>query len=161
MAHDNGLLGFDLTLSNACNYSAMQFDMLLPSEVKIHDVRAVSMSDHIVSFRELGNGLVRVVLTSFSNHMFSPGNLLNVLVRVSDDTHVNITNAWASTSDGRIVKIADTVFFNSATGINIVDALAAPADIYDMSGRLVMKSAVTTEKLPKGVYLINGRKVVK
>lgn len=41
-----------------------------------------------------------------------------------------------------------------------IDATMAHYGIYDLKGRLVRKSANGTEGLQKGIYLINGRKVV-
>lgn len=33
-------------------------------------------------------------------------------------------------------------------------------DVYDLSGRKVRSQATTLQGLPKGVYFVNGRKVV-
>jgi hypothetical protein len=41
-----------------------------------------------------------------------------------------------------------------------IDATMAHYGIYDLKGRLVRKSANGTAGLQKGIYLINGRKVV-
>ena len=35
-----------------------------------------------------------------------------------------------------------------------------PADIYDLQGRIIRHQATSTNGLPKGIYLINHRKVV-
>ena len=40
-------------------------------------------------------------------------------------------------------------------------AISWPADVYDLNGRLVMKQATSLDALPKGVYMIDGVKVLK
>ena len=45
------------------------------------------------------------------------------------------------------------------TGIAII-SVAHPVDIYTMQGHKVRTKATTLEGLPKGVYIVNGRKVV-
>lgn len=45
-------------------------------------------------------------------------------------------------------------------GIEIEPAATQPmGDIYNISGQLVRKNATSTEGLPKGIYIINGKKV--
>jgi hypothetical protein len=41
-----------------------------------------------------------------------------------------------------------------------VGGISLPADIYDLSGRMVRKQATDLSDLPHGVYVVNGRKVV-
>lgn len=41
-----------------------------------------------------------------------------------------------------------------------VEATQWPADIYDLSGRMVKKAATSLEGLEKGLYIINGKKVL-
>ena len=48
-----------------------------------------------------------------------------------------------------------------SSAIRTLSADGESGDIYDMSGRLVRKDATSLEGLTKGVYIINGRKVVK
>lgn len=36
-----------------------------------------------------------------------------------------------------------------------------PADVYDLNGRLVKAQAENLDNLPKGIYLVNGKKIVK
>ena len=49
----------------------------------------------------------------------------------------------------------------SALGINGINMDSKPFDIYNMQGRKVRHEATSLDGLPKGVYIINGRKVVK
>ena len=50
-----------------------------------------------------------------------------------------------------------------STGISGAMADSNPCHVYDLRGRLVSRqaTATSTDGLPKGVYIINGKKVVK
>ena len=55
------------------------------------------------------------------------------------------------------------VFKEDTTGIDRVENCAAlwPADIYDLKGRCVRRNATDMEALPKGIYVVNGKKIVR
>ena len=55
-----------------------------------------------------------------------------------------------------------TVTVKKADGIENSEAEdnTWPADIYDITGRMVKKNATSTDDLEKGIYLIKGRKVI-
>jgi hypothetical protein len=55
-----------------------------------------------------------------------------------------------ATSEARFLNIN----FDTETGINSVDVVNGKAEVYDLSGRRV-------KKVQKGLYIINGIKVVK
>ena len=48
---------------------------------------------------------------------------------------------------------------NAIEGV-LVEGAQWPADIYDLSGRMVKKAATSLEGLQKGLYIINGKKVL-
>jgi len=54
--------------------------------------------------------------------------------------------------------------FEKAAEVKGIDAESAaplfPADIYDISGRLVRANAIDVDGLPKGIYIVGGRKLV-
>ena len=47
------------------------------------------------------------------------------------------------------------------TGIESVTQEEWPADVYDLNGRMVKAQAENLDGLPKGVYIVNGKKFVK
>lgn len=55
-------------------------------------------------------------------------------------------------------------FENTTTPINDVDIITPDkvvcGDIYNMNGQLVKKNATTLDGLPKGIYIINGKKYI-
>lgn len=46
------------------------------------------------------------------------------------------------------------------TGISAPNADDKPFDVYDMNGRKVRAAATTLDALPKGLYIVNGKKVI-
>ena len=40
-------------------------------------------------------------------------------------------------------------------------AAVKPFDVYDLSGRKVLRQATSLDALPKGTYIVNGKKVMK
>ena len=45
--------------------------------------------------------------------------------------------------------------------VGVVDARHESMDVYSLNGRLVRKSATSLDGLPKGAYIVNGRKVIR
>lgn len=155
--------GFGLNLSNAANYVAMQYDMMLPEGVGIDDIRMNAASNHTVTYREMEDGLVRVVVASLTNEAFGANDLLDVAIDADENVNISIVNAYVVTRNGLLVEVADAEAILSrggTTGILSVGANAIPADIYDLSGRIVKKNATSAQGLQKGVYLMNGKKVI-
>ena len=53
---------------------------------------------------------------------------------------------------------------DDVTGIETIEeapALAEPYDVYDLSGRKVLNQTTTLDGLPEGVYIVNGKKMLK
>ena len=71
-------------------------------------------------------------------------------------------NSSSHLSDDR-VWLGNRYFFTVGTDPDAIETatvenLEAPADIYSLSGVLVRKGATNLNGLPKGIYLINGKK---
>lgn len=59
-------------------------------------------------------------------------------------------------------RVREIRFFIDTEVIDEVKSVEVPevADIYGMDGRLVRKNAASLEGLPKGLYIMNGKKMV-
>lgn len=59
-------------------------------------------------------------------------------------------------------RVREIRFFIDTEVIDEVKPVEVPevADIYGMDGRLVRKNAASLEGLPKGLYIMNGKKMV-
>ena len=60
----------------------------------------------------------------------------------------------------RVKEIRFSVVTEIVDGITEVELQPTVAHIYGMDGRLVRRDATTIEGLPKGMYIMNGKKVV-
>lgn len=60
----------------------------------------------------------------------------------------------------RVKEIRFSIVTEIFDGIAEADQQIAVGHIYGMDGRLVRSNATTTEGLPKGMYIMNGKKVV-
>lgn len=153
--------GFNMNVTNAANYVAMQFDMTLPEGVSLDDIQVTTESNHAVAFRLMADGVVRVIVTSLTNELFRGNQLLNVSVSADEAATISLTNACVVTRSGALVSVADAEITRAgATGIQTVESTVAPVNIYDLSGRLVKKNATSAEGLQEGIYLMNGKKVI-
>lgn len=60
----------------------------------------------------------------------------------------------------RVKEIRFSIVTEIVDGITEAELQPTVAHIYGMDGRLVRRDATTTEGLPKGMYIMNGKKVV-
>ena len=153
--------GLGISLSNAANYTAMQYDIQLPEGVEVSDIRFAGRSNHKVNLRRINENTVRVVVISLTNETFSGNELLNVMIDSAQETEINIVNAIVSTRHGMISKIqkATAKIGGSATTIHHLKDGMAKADVYDLNGKQLRKGATSTAGLQKGIYIINGKKI--
>ena len=154
--------GMALSLSNAANYVAMQYDMLLPEGVSLADIRLASANSHNVKFREMPDGVVRVVVASLGNEAFKNDNILNMTFESAQAEEISIRNAFVVTRGGTMSKIGEVkaVVNGNTTAIESIAGGFAKADIYDLNGRLVRKGATSVDGLKRGVYVINGKNII-
>ena len=123
--------GLGISLSNAANYTAMQYDIQLPEGVEVSDIRFAGRSNHKVNLRRINENTVRVIVVSLTNETFSGNELLNVMIDSAQETEINIVNASVSTRHGMISKIqkATAKIGGSATAIHHLKDGMAKADV--------------------------------
>lgn len=176
---------YQLTLAldnKGIKYSGFQFDMLLPegvqvkkdafnnNEVRLSDTRqaanALFMSNMIAdhTFRVLGASATGDIYSG------TTGDFIKLLLVAEDgmnaeDAVVTINNMVLA-KDGRGVSpqaITTNLPIGETTSISNIEQ-GKFVNVYDLKG-FCLKSHVTIQQalknLPKGVYIINGKKVVK
>ena len=151
---------FSLWLTNEATYVASQFDIRLSAGQSLENVTLNNRraDGHLLTCEEIGTGLYRVVVFSLTGSAYrgDNGELLNISVKGQGE--VSIENILFVTADATEKRFAD--LSSGTTAIGTAHLLAEPADIYTTDGRLVRRQATSLSGLPKGVYIVNGKKEV-
>ncbi len=132
--------GNNIQLRNAETYTAAQFDINLSDGQSISNVVLNGSSDHDLYWKMIDTNTCRVVVYSMTNAAFcvNDDNLFNVFMNGGQD---------ATISNDLLIKA------EGATGIDAIRRETENGKVYDLNGRQVKNPR-------KGVYIINGRKVV-
>lgn len=114
---------------------------------------------HQVAYKRLSGNRYMVVCYSNSNAAFSSNDNI-ITFRHSGEGDINITNAML-VDENRTESHFNTVFVGEATGISTIGTDTAKTyDILSLDGVLVRKQSTSLEGLQKGIYIINGKKVI-
>ena len=162
-ANEQGMNNLDITLGHTEEYVAMQFDMTLPTDTHLEDIQLTTDSNHSIAFNNIGDGVIRVLITSLTNDAFTEEDLLSISIYTQEDENIRFSNAYVATTQGKIVHLSETevnTLHSETTRIQIISKGNTPTDIYDLSGRLVVPKSESLEDLQKGIYLINGKKII-
>ena len=130
----------NIQLKNAEAYTAAQFDINLSDGQSINNVVLNVSSDHSLYWKMVDANTYRVVVYSMTNAAFraNSDNLFTVFMTGSQNA--TISNELLIKADG-------------TTGIDAIRRETENGKVYDLNGRQVKNPR-------KGVYIINGRKVV-
>ena len=139
------LSGGSIKLRNAENYTAAQFDINLPDGSAINYLSLNSASDHQMTWKMVDANTCRVIVYSLSNAPF----------RTTKDELFNVTLSGNATISNELLVNVD----GSVTGINET-LFDKPVDVYDLRGNKVRSNTTDLNGLQKGVYIVNGKKVI-
>ena len=86
----------------------------------------------------------------------------NVVYHLQSNMTMKGFRAYFAEEDGNLAKIVNwTLDGGETTGIDeVVIKADNPIDIYQLDGRLVRSEATSLEGLAKGMYIVNGKKVI-
>ena len=168
--------GWDITvsMSNTTPYIALQIDFALPKGFSVtDDIAGIALSprmeaSHLVTNTYLQDGTYRVVAYSPDNAEITDqqGTLFTLTVipeqTLSEGTYtLTAKNIRLATAKGIEEKPADvTASIITADISNVEQSAPWPADIYDLSGRLVRQGATSLDGLQRGAYIVNQQKVI-
>ncbi len=148
------LLGID----DAARFTAFQFDVEVPQDVELTGVDWNAPTDsHLLQFVKTGDNRYMVVALSMTSTPLSSWSDTLLKLRLSDKSSgmVSLDNIIFVTPQGEKIRF-NSNGVNMTTGIQGITS-AQNDQVYDLSGRrLNMKP----DQLPKGVYIINRKKVV-
>ena len=158
--NDDHSLSF--SMESQRDYTAFQFDLYTNSEDDVMGLRlnTARKHGHQLIYNKVDEGHYRVVALSVANNTFngSNGELLNIQLDGFNATDMTISSIHFITTDGTDYRF-DDLSLSNATGIESLTPNLSPKEegnVYDLSGRKVSEPSV----LPKGVYIMNGKKVI-
>ncbi len=153
------------------SYSALQMDLRLPDGVELDGVELpTELDDMTVCAKLMDGGKYRIVVYADGNHLL-PDSLVVIQLRVMTGEPVSgyasITGASASTSQGEEERLSSIGCTFTVTDVASVvpdineDSSRVQEEssvVYDLSGRIVSTRQMEHQR---GVYIINGKKVVR
>lgn len=168
----NSTHAIDLNITSDDHIGVVAANISLPEGITFADNALASSVDNMPFLgNTLTDGSMQVVLSSPSAALIHPsadakfgaftvksGSKLaaGAQIVISDITVVNVAAAGTPLAD---IVINVTVEDDLATGISTILSDDTQADIYDVAGRHLGKKSAA--QLPKGIYIINGHKVIK
>jgi hypothetical protein len=132
--------GNNIQLRNADTYTAVQFDINLSDGQSISNIVLNGSSNHSLSWKMIDAKTCRVVVYSMTNAAFRANSDNLFTVFMTGVQNATISNELLIKADG-------------TTGIDAIRTEAENGNVYDLNGRQVKNPR-------KGLYIINGRKVI-
>lgn len=162
-----GETGLSLALENQRDYTAFQFDLYVPEDVDVAQMQlnAQRKQKHQLLYNKVEDGHWRIAALSTSNRTFNgnDGELLSVVYDGIMNDEVAIRNIHFFTADGSDYQF-DDISLSGTTAIHSLNngqgTNVGFSTVYDMQGRKIMSGDSSNRQLPKGLYIINGKKVV-
>lgn len=173
-----------LQIENATDFIAFQCDVYLPegmtvarddNEKLLVNLAGSVNSSHVVSANILDNGALRIVVVSSQNEIFRLTNNNIVNLMVTPETSM-MDGSMIEIRDIRMVRASDNseylapdvitaVHFGDATGIDAINGIDGSQegqafDVFDLRGNKVRSDVTNLSGLSKGVYIVNGKKVI-
>jgi hypothetical protein len=144
-----------LGVNDADRFTAFQFDVKVADGMELTEARLNGdAGNHKLYFLKNGQNAYRMIGVSMDNSTLTASG--NDLIRLSfsKDGQVQISNIVFVTPQKSKVYFASGN--SEVTGIGSIEYEQAE-EIFDLSGR---KIDIGRSRLPKGVYIINNKKVV-
>ena len=66
-----------------------------------------------------------------------------------------------SASEASAISSTSGILLSTATGIQSIETTNGSSDIYNLMGQKVLRKEMSVDQLPQGVYIINGKKIIK
>lgn len=156
-----------LALQNERDYTAFQFDLYVQEDVNVMQMmlNKLRKQKHQLLYNKVEDGHWRVAALSTSNRTFNgnDGELLSVVYDGIMNDEVAIRDIHFFTADGSDYQF-DDISLSGTTAIHSLNngqgANVESSTVYDMQGRKIMSGDSSNRQLPKGLYIINGKKVV-
>lgn len=142
-------------------YSGMQFDLYLPEGIILNEEESVaSGSRHGLWMQKHADGSYRIICSSMMNAELNAGVVIRLQVKAADNMQGNyqvmVDNVVMSDVNAKRHEVANAnaqlTVGGETTGITTI-GISTQKNVFDMQGRRV-------DAVKKGVYVVNGKKVV-
>ena len=170
----------DVKVTGNYDFSAYQFDLDLPEGVRVKmqngkpcvNLIKSSADDHLPNVFTSGimpDGSLRVLGATTDGALVNKadGCIARITLVADRDAAYGLHNATVSNivlaANGHDIEPEPTAFSISvgdATGIDGIDAGEECGDIYDVAGKMVKRNG-TIKGLKQGIYIMNGKKILK
>ncbi len=152
---ENAANGIILKVDQANRFTSFQMDVVAPDGISLTEVHlSQNETDHIVRYAKIGENQYRVMALSMNSTPLQAYSDRLLELGMNEGNDVQIDNILFVTPQGEAVPFS-ILSDNITTDIKTV-GISEAEDIYDLSGR---KINVNRTQLPKGVYIINKKKV--
>ena len=122
-------------------------------DVVFNDVARAIYDDTYGVNGSVPSSVTRGETYSFGYDLTLPTNIDNV-------NNIRIITLLLDNETGEIVNASQCNVTDKETGISVLSADGQTFDVFSLSGAMIKKDATSLDALPKGVYIVNGRKVV-
>ena len=157
-------------------FSSFQFDINVPEGFKITGVIAnnTRMNLDIISYAQIADGITRVLGYSLKDDRIkgTDGTMAYITLKAEDNL---VEKDYDLKLENAIFACKSNVFSanNSVSTINVSNDLTgigtsviedSVVDVYNIQGNIVRKGVNALrclEDLPKGIYIVNGKKITK
>lgn len=148
--------------NNDLQYTGLQFDLRLPEGIELMDDGAEAMgSQHGAWTQKRADGTYRIICASMMNAELYEGDVLRLQVKVTGSVNgdveaivdnVVLSDVNATRHEAASVKASLNI--DDATGIQDVGSKMEDGSytIYNLAGQRI-------QKMQKGLYIVNGKKV--
>ena len=152
-----------ISLDNEKRYTAFQMIVSVPEGMALGKATMDEMrgADHQAVVRDLGSGRYLVAGFSADNEELTgnSGSLLSIVTNGQGTGDIIISDIEFATTKAEAYYLADEVVSTIATGIEGTLMSGDRGTVYDLSGRKWSTANGQRSMLPKGVYIVNGKKI--
>ena len=139
--------------------TAMQFNLELPegSTITNNATMGEATDGHTLCIETLDNGDRLFILYSMNLNTFKDGELLRIPNNLNGDGTARLYNVRFADTDAVSYAGEET-----ATGIKpLSNSPLKGENIYNLSGQQMVNGKLSNSKLPRGIYIKDGRKILK
>jgi hypothetical protein len=151
--------GVTIGFPNAQRFSAFQFEVVVPDGTELTSAQLIGMAtNHQVEFAKIDDNTYRVIALSTDNSLLESGNGNDLIgLEIPDCGKVSIRRALCVTPRGEVTYFNNLDKEDGITGIDGITVASQNGTAYDLLGRKVEPQ---NGRLPKGIYIINNKRVI-